>query len=73
MSASASGLKKLGQPVPLSNFAADENTGNPQPAHSNMPLRRSLSSGLANGGSVAPRRNTRNCSEERRRHQPASL
>jgi len=29
---SAIGLKKLGQPVPESNFASDENSSFPQPA-----------------------------------------
>ena len=34
-----------GQPVPLSNLAADENSGTPQPAQRNSPGRFSLTSG----------------------------
>jgi hypothetical protein len=32
------GAQKLGQPVPESNFCAELKTGNPQPAHSKVPL-----------------------------------
>jgi hypothetical protein len=31
--ACSSGAPKLGQPVPLSNFVSEENSGCPQPAH----------------------------------------
>jgi len=37
--AASSGAEKLGQPVPLSNFAADEKSGWPQPAQVNVPSR----------------------------------
>ena len=33
MKASGSVVKKLGQPVPLSNFMSELNSGNSQPAH----------------------------------------
>jgi hypothetical protein len=31
------GAQKLGQPVRLSNFVVDENNGQLQPAHANVP------------------------------------
>jgi hypothetical protein len=31
------GAQKLGQPVPLSNFVAEENTGKSQPAQAKVP------------------------------------
>ena len=67
--APSSGIQKLGQPVPLSNFESDENSGSPQPAHAKVPRRRSASNGLVNGGSVAPRRNTRYCCGDKHRRQ----
>src|SRR5258705_12287437 len=39
-------VKKLGHPVPLSNFIAEVKSGRPQPAHANTPGRFSRSSGL---------------------------
>ncbi len=39
-------LKKLGQPVPLSNLVSDENSGRSQPAQAKVPLRFSALSGL---------------------------
>jgi hypothetical protein len=33
------GAQKLGQPVPLSNFVFDENSGFAQPAHAYRPAR----------------------------------
>ena len=53
------GRKKLGQPVPLSNLAAELNSGNPQPAHANSPRRCSLFSGLEKGRSVPASRKMR--------------
>src|ERR1700692_3998487 len=47
-----SGAKKLGQPVPLSNFVDDSNSGKPQGAQAYMPARCSLLSGLVPGRSV---------------------
>jgi hypothetical protein len=35
----SSGFQKLGQPVPLSNFVADEKTSRSQPAQANAPRR----------------------------------
>jgi hypothetical protein len=35
----SSGAQKLGQPVPLSNFVADENRSSAQPAHAKVPRR----------------------------------
>src|SRR6185295_16821671 len=54
----SSGAQKLGQPVPLSNFVADENRSSEQPAHANVPLRFSCSRSLVKGGSVASCRRT---------------
>jgi hypothetical protein len=42
----SSGSKNEGQPVPLLYFASDENSGVPQPAHTKLPRRFSLFSGL---------------------------
>src|SRR5215831_17104768 len=39
-------VKKLGQPVPLSNFIAEVKSGRSQPAQANTPSRFSPSSGL---------------------------
>src|SRR5258708_10047308 len=46
------GAKKLGQPVPLSNFVDDSNSGKPQAAQAYMPGRCSLLSGLVPARSV---------------------
>src|ERR1700730_16495561 len=54
----SSGAQKLGHPVPLSNFVADEKLSSAQPAHANVPRRFSRSSGLENGRSVASRLST---------------
>src|SRR6202790_4287366 len=48
----SSGWEKLGQPVPLSNFVSEENSGRSQPAQAKMPLRCSFNSGLEPGRSV---------------------
>src|SRR4051812_8540943 len=42
----SSGVKKLGQPVPLSNLESDLNSAFPHAAHKNTPGRYSLFSGL---------------------------
>src|SRR5260370_40512394 len=47
-----SGAKKLGQPVPLSNFVDDSNSGKPQAAQAYLPARCSLLSGLVPARSV---------------------
>ena len=54
-------VKKLGQPVPLSYFIAELNSGSPQPAQANMPGRVSRLSGLLPAGSVASWRSTSYC------------
>src|SRR5271165_6337840 len=46
------GAKKLGQPVPLSNFVDDSNSGRPQAAQAYMPGRCSWLSGLVPARSV---------------------
>lgn len=51
-----SDLKKLGQPVRLSNLAAELNSDRAQPAHTKTPFRSSLSSRLVKGYSVRPKR-----------------
>src|SRR6516165_6354739 len=56
-----SGAKKLGQPVLLSYFVSDENSGRSQPAQANVPLRFSSLSGLEPAGSVRCRRSTSYC------------
>jgi hypothetical protein len=43
---------KLGQPVPLSNFPFDLNSGWPQPAHENLPGLFSKSKAQLPGASV---------------------
>src|SRR5215210_6312095 len=57
----ASGCQKLGQPVPLSYFVSDENSGRSQPAHAKVPLRFSWLSGLVLGRSVPCLRSTSYC------------
>ena len=53
-------VKKLGQPVPLSNFICDVNSGSVQPAQTKTPARFSPLSGLVKGRSVASLRRTAN-------------
>src|SRR5215510_11296893 len=55
-------VKKLGQPVPLSNFIADVNSGRLQPAQTNTPGRFSSLRGLVKERSVPSRRSTSYCS-----------
>src|SRR5436190_1201641 len=55
------GCQKLGQPVPLSYFVSEENSGRPQPAHAKVPLRFSALRGLVPGRSVPCLRNTSYC------------
>jgi hypothetical protein len=59
-------VKKLGQPVPLSNLVAESKSARSQPAHANVPLRFSWSSGLEPARSVASCRRTANGSGPRR-------
>src|SRR6187431_76051 len=59
-------VKNDGQPVPLSNFIADVNTGQAQPAQTNTPLRFSSLSLLENGRSVPSSRSTLYDSGDRR-------
>src|SRR5688500_12574572 len=66
------GFQKLGQPVPLSNLVALENSGLRSAAQTNVPLRFSLSSGEENGRSVACLRSTVYCSRVRSRFHSAS-
>src|SRR5690606_8974528 len=62
-------VKKLGQPVPLSNFISDVNNGSAQPAQMNSPGRFSSFNGLENAGSVSSSRSTSNrSSPSRLRH-----
>ncbi|MNC88828.1 hypothetical protein D3C83_46910 [compost metagenome] len=51
-------VKKLGHPVPLSNFMSDVNNGRSQPAQANTPGRFSLLSGLLPARSVPSSRST---------------
>lgn len=51
-------VKKLGQPVPLSNFIACVNSGCSQPAQAKVPGRFSSFSGLVKGRSVPSLRST---------------
>src|SRR5688572_15533462 len=60
--APSSGEKKLGQPVPLSNFRSATNNRLLQPAHENVPARCSCSSAQEPGRSVACSRSTAYCS-----------
>src|SRR5947209_9588061 len=59
--ASGRGCQKLGQPVPLSYFVSEENSGRSQPAHAKVPLRFSALSGLVPGRSVPCLRSTSYC------------
>src|SRR5262245_46744655 len=53
-------VKKLGQPVPESNFMSEVKSGRSQPAQAKMPARFSSFSGLVPAGSVPSLRSTRN-------------
>src|SRR5258706_6576066 len=55
-------VKKLGHPVLLSYFMSDLNSGSPQPAQANTPLRYSVFSGLVKRRSVPSSRSTWYCS-----------
>src|SRR3954466_4423502 len=59
-------VKKLGQPVPLSNFISDVNRGRSQPAQAKMPARFSSLSGLVPARSVPSLRSTLKDSGDRR-------
>src|SRR6266850_1377748 len=69
----ASGCQKLGQPVPLSYFVSEENSGRSQPAHANVPLRFSALSGLLPARSVPCLRSTSYCAGVRMRRHSSSL
>src|SRR5262245_64669040 len=60
-----SDAQKLGQPVPDSNFVADEYTDRSQPAQWNVPLRFSWSNGLVPGRSVSSSLRTAYCASDR--------
>ena len=51
-------VKKLGQPVPLSYFISEVNSGSAQPAQTNTPARFSSLSWLVNARSVPSSRIT---------------
>src|SRR2546421_10107954 len=51
-------VKKLGQPVPDSNFISEVKSGSPQPAQAKIPARFSLLSGLVPARSVPSSRIT---------------
>ena len=57
----SSGAKKLGHPVPLSNFRSALKSGSPQPTQWKVPGRCSASSAQDPGGSVECRRSTAYC------------
>src|SRR5213078_1507208 len=69
----SSGAKKLGQPVPLSNFRSATNSDCPQPAHLNVPARCSRSSAHDPGRSVPCPRSTAYCSGVRMRFHSSSV
>ncbi len=52
------GSKKLGQPVPESNFVSELNNGLPQHTHTNVPFSLKLLNFPENGGSVPACRQT---------------
>ena len=62
----AIGSQKLGQPVPESNFAADEKRGKSHPAQVKIPRRCSSSNAPVNGRSVSACRITQYASRPRR-------
>src|SRR5690606_13140375 len=71
--APSTGSLKLGQPVPLSHFTTERNSGCPQPAQDNVPARFSCSSAQLPGGSVACPRITAYCSGESSARHSASV
>ncbi len=71
--ASGTGAEKLGQPVPLSNFASDLNNSWPHPAQRNTPDRCSLFNGLVPARSVPCFRSTWNCSAVSLRRHSSSV
>src|SRR5262249_59553400 len=71
--ASFNGCQKLGQPVPLSYFVSEENSGRSQPAQAKVPLRFSRLSGLVPARSVPCRRSTSYCADVRCVRHSASL
>src|SRR5215470_5212673 len=71
--APSTGSLKLGQPVPLSNFFFDTNSGWPQPAHVNVPGRFSWLRAQLPGASVPCPRSTWYCSGVSRRRHSASV
>src|SRR5437870_1169839 len=58
----STGLSKLGQPVPESNLASEENSGCPHATHSYTPFSWLLYSAPVNAPSVPLRRQTLYCS-----------
>src|SRR5215470_11784424 len=71
--APATGSLKLGQPVPLSNFVFDTNSGCPQPTQTKVPGRFSWFSAQLPGRSVPCRRITWYCSGVSRRRHSSSV
>src|SRR6476469_4106672 len=67
------GWQKLGQPVPLSNFVSEENSGRSHPAQANVPLRFSALSGLVPARSVPCLRSTSYCADVSIRRHSSSL
>jgi len=67
------GSQKLGHPVPLSNFLAEENKGASHPAQRKVPWRFSSFNKLEKGGSVPSSLKTLNACGERRLRQSTSL
>src|SRR5437868_9616222 len=66
-------VKKLGQPVPLSNFICEVNKGSVQPAQTNTPARFSPFKALEKGRSVASLRKTANWGSGRTCRHSASV
>src|SRR5215471_10138061 len=71
--APSTGSLKLGQPVPLSNFFFDTNSGWPHPAQANVPSRFSQLSAQLPGASVPCPRSTWYCSGVSRRRHSSSV
>ena len=71
--APSSGSQKLGHPVRLSYFVAEENRGWSHPAQANVPARFSLSRGLLKARSVPWPRSTRYCSGVSAARQASSV
>ena len=67
-------MKKLGQPVRLSNFALDSNSGSLHAAQTNVPSRVSSFSALVWGGSVDSLKRTAKASSDKiLRHSSSDL